>query len=305
MSSAMWAECLTQRTADSTITRNRSPLTGGKTRTRRRQKATLKLNRKKESQPQSSVPLAWSTSTTVEKWLRPCASHSMISILMKSRLKNFTKRSISLLSWKSTLSTTVLIKRSQRSTTSPLTFLVELETTTLLGMLQVMLSTHNIPSSKKRWKLQNRHLSTSSMAKSWSSCRLRPLCAKLGTIGRHSTRVGSFSGLRSPAHGKSISTESKRRQRWRSRSSSLSTRMAEACTGFKLSPRVLPALRTGFPFARPTEGSEVVHSTRQVDLQTVNSCMQQALLEVHGVLKALLKWLRHPWQSITSCKRSS
>ena len=301
----MWEECLTQKTVDLTITRNPLLLTGGKTRTRRRQKATLKPNRKRESQPQSSVPLAWSTSITGEKWSKPCASHSMISILMKSRLKNSMKRSISRLSWKSMPSTTVLIKRSQQSTASPQTFLQGLETTTLLGMLHRTQSTHNIRSSKRQCGSQSRHLSTSCMAKSWSSCRLRPLCVRLGITGRHSTRVDSSSGLRSLAHGKSTSTESRRRRRRRSRSSSHSTRMAEACTGFKLSQRVLPALRIGSAFARPTEGSEVAHLTRQVDSATVNSCMLQALLAAHGASKAQSKWLRHPWQSITSYKKHS
>ena len=301
----MWEECLTQKTVDLTITRNPLLLTGGKTRTRRRQKATLKQNRKKENQPQSSVPLAWSTSITGEKWSKRCANHSMISILMKSRLRNSMKRSISRLSWKSMPSTTVLIKRSQQSTASARTFLQGLETTTLLGTPHQTQSTHNIRSSKRQCGSQSRLLSTSCMAKSWSSCRLRPLCARLGITGRHSTRVDTSSGLRSLAHGKSISTESRRRRRRRSRSSSLSTRMAEACTGFKLSQRVLPALRIGSAFARPTEGSEVAHLTRQVDSATVNSCMLQALLAAHGASKAQSKWLRHPWQSITSYKKPS
>ena len=301
----MWEECLTQKTVDSTITRNPSPLTGGKTRTRRRQKATLKPNRKKESLPQSSVPLAWSTSITGEKWSKPCASHSMISILMRSRLRNFMKRSISRLSWKSMPSTTVLINQTIKSIASPRTFHPGLETTTLLGMLHLTQSTHSILSSKRQCGSQSRHLSTSCMAKSWSSCRLRPLCVRLGITGRHSTRVDSFSGLRSLAHGKSTSTESRRRQRRRSRSSSLSTRMEGACTGFKLSQRVLPALRTGSAFARPTEGSEAAHLTRQVDSVTVNLCTLQVLLEAHGASKVQSKWLRHPWQSITSYKKPS
>ena len=209
----------------------------------------------------------------------------MISILMRIRLKNSMKRSISHLSWKSMPSTTVLIKRSQQSTASLLTFPRGLETTTLLGMLHLTQSTHNIPSSKRQCASQSRHLFTSSMAKSWSSCRLRPLCVKLGITGRHSTRVDNSSGLRSLALGKSTSTKSRRRQKRRSRSSSHSTRMVEACTGFKLSLRVLPASRIGFPFAKHIEGSEVALLTRLVGSATVNLCTLQALLAAHGALK--------------------
>lgn len=126
---------------------------------------------------------------------------------------------------------------------------------------------------------------------------------RLGIIETHSTRVGNFSGSRSLALGKSTSIDSRRNKKRRNRSSLLSSRTVEACTEFRQSPRVLPALRTEFPFARRIEDSGVAHSTRQVDLVTVNSCTQQASLEELGVLKVLSKWQRPPWKNITKSKK--